>query len=156
VNDVNRDVDGHIQTRVEDPPDGRDRIAKARREGRARTIFYSALVSGVVALAVVRVGEVQNFNEQVARNRVNCGLLQDDRRDRALQLEETSDQVLGNAKKHIKPADFNVPPYSAFKNLRKLIVADSVRDRRRAREIRARIENCNKVFPKRSTLPIIG
>jgi hypothetical protein len=156
VNENNLDADGHIQTRTEDPPDGRERIAQARREGRIRTIFYSALVSGLVALAVVRVGEVQNFNEQVARNRVNCGLLQDDRIDRAVQLEETSDQILGNPKNDIPPADFSKPPYSSFKNLKKLIVANAVQDRHRAQEIRGRIENCNRVFPERHALPIVG
>lgn len=143
-------------TRLDDPPDGRDRVLAARREGRARTLFYSALVAGLVALVIVRLSEVETDNDQIDRSRVNCRLIQDDRRDRAETLNNEADRVLGN-QKHV---DENgnpdpIPPLnfkgSGFEQYRPLIVANAKQSRTRARVILARIENCNRVFPKRKT-----
>lgn len=147
-----------LKTRRNDDPDGAARLQSARREGRLRTIFYSAIVAGLVSLAVVRVGDVQNFNSQVDRNRKNCQLLQDDRRDRALEAARQAQTVLGdpNHNPPIPPANFNSPEFVAFRPLRKLLISQAKESRARSLRIEARVENCAKVFPKRSTFPIIG
>lgn len=143
-------------TRASDLQDGGERIKAARREGRVRTILYSAIIAGIVSLIVVRIGETQSYNEQVDRNRQNCQFQQDDLRDRADYLDEQADGVLGNKKKHIKPANFEIPPFSKFSDFKDVIVSQAVGNRKRATATRARIEDCTKVFPRRNTIPLIG
>lgn len=123
------------------------RILEAQNRVRWRTIFYSVVASGLVSMMLVRVSEVKIYNGQVGRSRVNCQIVQDDFQYRVRELERRSDRVLGNREKHIQPLVFKG---TAFAKFEQLIVADAFADRRRAQDLRARIQDCAEIFPKRS------
>jgi hypothetical protein len=137
-----------IQTREGDPPELVERLEKVRSEGRRRTIFYSALVAGFVALLF----GYFNDKDQAARSRENCQLIQDDRRVDYQRLTRQADQVLGNDT--VKPP---IPAFkfegTAFEEFKPLIVAQARTARTDAIQLRERFENCPRVFPDPELIP---
>jgi hypothetical protein len=111
-----------------------------------RTIFWSILCAGIVALVIGRLIELDTLNQQANRSRKNCNLIQEDRRLQADTFALQADQVLGNPhrKPPIKVFVFKGTP---FKKFQPLIVAQAKANRRRAKVYYSRIEDCKKVFP---------
>jgi hypothetical protein len=160
---------------------GVERFLISPRGREVRVVLISIICSGVVALFIGRAIEVQISNDQTARNRTNCNLIQSDRLDRIDSLNESAaaagqqaDSILGNKRpliykkgelivgKPVKRADFSKPPYKQFKDFKPLIIAQAHNNRsleqrnlRRAEQTKSRIENCSKVFPKSKTFWIL-
>lgn len=139
-----------MSTRHSDHPEDAARIVRARTEGRKRTILLSIIAAGLVSLFMARAIEVETANEQVDRSRKNCEIVMDDFRARAETLEKESDQVLGNLGKEPPVHPIKLKG-TAFEDFIPIIVAQAKDNRERAKEIRASIQNCNDVFPKRHT-----
>jgi hypothetical protein len=136
-------------TRKTDDPEVADRIRTARSEGRKRTIIYSVVAAGVVSLFIARASEVQVYNDQVNRSRTNCNLVQEDRKTIRDYYDSEADQVLGDPKEGIEPIKIE---NTAFSEFGPLILAQAKEDRVRAGVYAKRIEDCNKVFPKRKVI----
>jgi hypothetical protein len=152
------------RTRSDDGKEG-ERFVKARHEGRRRTLVYSIIAAGLVSWFFA----YANDASQIDRSRVNCDFVQQDRRDRAESVLETarslkrsSDFVLGDPKAHPVrlPADFTKDPFKSFASVKALVIKQAKEDRKtskrnfeRAKQIRKRIENCTKVFPRPNILP---
>lgn len=175
--------DKELKRRASDDPAIARKLANEVRYQRKRTIVISVVAAGLVSLFIGRAIEVQGQNDQVNRSRTNCQLTQDDRLDRLDALRESAaasagqaDNTLGNTrpmiyvppkgdnvvgtirygKRPIPPADFNKPPFNAFKDFKALIVAQAkgnraaaARNLARAKKLEKRLEKCNKVFPKK-------
>jgi hypothetical protein len=145
----------HNLRRKDDNHESREAWLNESRRGRARTIFIAVLCAGLVSLFISRAAEVANDNAQVNRSRINCQFQQQDLRDRAIYLDSQADSVLGNKAKRIPAANFHVPPFSKFADFKKLLLTQAKTNRQRAAATRARIEPCEKVFPKRSLIPFV-
>lgn len=175
-------VDPPGRARSTDSPDEARRYARLHISERRRTIIISVVSACIIALFI----GWANDRDQRDRSVKNCQATQEDRYDRIDTLRETaganyrqSDNTLGNkkplvykegkpygklvaVKKPIPPADFNVPPYSAFKDFKALILAQAKEQRltaarnvRRANKAIKRVENCDKVFPAPNPIPFM-
>lgn len=132
--------------RQDDTPQDRTQASQRRNTGRGLTVFMSIIAAGIVALFFGYANDV----DQRSRSIKNCDLIQKDRRDFAARLAQSSDQVLGNPDKKVKPFDFK---HTAFAKFKPLIVAQAKQDRAQSVAIYKRIEHCEKVFPKPSLIP---
>lgn len=166
--------DSGARTRESDDPALAQRVEEVRGEGRRRTLWFAIVGSCIVSLFFAWA----NDKDQRERSVKNCQLVQADRRDRYQTLKETAadqgrqaDSILGNphppigkdGNKHpkpIPPADFSKRPFNAFADFKALIIQQAKQNRRgqarniaRAKGVRARIEDCNKVFPAPNPIP---
>lgn len=136
-----------VRTREDDPPEMKERLYRARREGRRRTVIISVVASGIVALFIGRAVEVQVFNEQRQRSITNCEQVQEDRRSIGKNLQRQADGILGSKARGVEPFDLTGTGLEKFEPL---LRAQAIQNRARAQTYFDRIENCNKVFPSQS------
>lgn len=164
-------------------PDERAAIKKRANSWRARTIFFSIVASTIVALFIGYMNDKDQRDRSVKnceltqadrRDRV------DSLNEQAAALAAQADSTLGNKhpvvyvppkndnpvgtikvlKKPIPKADFAKRPFSQFKDFKVLIItqakanrASAKRNFNRAKKVKGRIENCDKVFPNPSLVP---
>lgn len=137
----------------------RERLIKARSEGRRRTIMYSIVASGIVSLFIGHLWERNSYNDQAERSRKNCELVNEDRRLAYEQLDSQSDNVLGDLGEMDGDPDEDVERFefsgTAFEKFQPLIIVQAQANRERSRLYLERIIDCDEFFPKRAYVPVI-
>lgn len=144
-----------IRTRSTDTELEREAAKEIRRSSRRRLVVLSIVASSIVALTLSWFNDI----DQRGRSVKNCQLVQDDRRQRADDLDRQSDGVLGDnsvkdgdPNEHIKPFKLEGTPFEEFKPL---ILAQAKQERRSSRGYSSRIENCDKVHPFPNPIPFM-
>ena len=132
----------------------------ADRYLRFRTVMISVIVSGIVTLFIQGALERQTFNEQADRSRLNCQFVNDDRRTIGDSLDEQADNILGDHSKLDGDPDENIDPINlkgtSFEEFEPLMRIQARDNRAKSRLYYNRLEDCNKVFPKRGPIPFVG
>jgi hypothetical protein len=123
-----------IRTRNTDNGDDKDRLVRARRENRARTVFISVIAAGIFSFVINALYDAHVYNRQVERARTNCELVQ----DVSDLLAQISRRVAKNAPNK-EQRDLWIGYSQRFDNA-----------------VPPEAQSCSKVHPKRDVLPIIG
>ena len=129
--------------RAGDDPDTAEFYTNRRRHFAFRVIMLSVICSGIVALGIIYVIELQARNNAVD----SCNLDMQSRALIASQYDEQADNVLGdpNETPPIKAFNFKGTPFEDFQPL---IVAQAKANRRRAGELAGSIRDCSQLFPR--------
>jgi hypothetical protein len=121
---------------------------------------WSVLCSGLVALFLVYFVERDIYNDQAVRNRINCELVNNDRKSARDQLDMQADNILGDNTKDDGDPDEDIFPINfdgtSFEEFKPLIISQARLNRERSRSFSERIVNCKHIFPDRRVIPIIG
>jgi len=130
-------------------------ILNAIRRERRRTIFYSIIAAGLIALFIGHAIDVSSSNKQANRSRQNCQFLNDGIKRAAARLDQQADQVLGNV--HRRPP---IPPFkfkgTPFEKFQALIVAQARQNRTDALVTRKGLKDCKDVFPHEKQFFFVG
>lgn len=127
-------------------------LHEVHKSMRLRDLIYCTLIAGAVSLVIGRTIEIQSFNEQQQRSRINCVFAQRAIRLTADIYDEQADGILGDKKEHIKAFKIKGTPFEDF---RPLLRAQARGNRIRSAAYERLKEDCNKVFPPAKTLPFL-